>query len=52
MSSHDDQFASALASIRQVLAEDKNGVQRVVGILRDQFDDYSWVGVCWRRPLI
>jgi L-methionine (R)-S-oxide reductase len=44
MSSRDDRFASALESIRHGLADDKNG-QRVVDLLHDRFDHYSWVGV-------
>jgi L-methionine (R)-S-oxide reductase len=44
MSSRDDQFALALESIRDVLAQDKNG-QLAVDVLHDQFDHYSWVGV-------
>jgi L-methionine (R)-S-oxide reductase len=44
MSSRDDQFASALESIRDALAQDKNG-QLVVDVLHDRFDHYSWVGV-------
>jgi hypothetical protein len=44
MSSRDEQFASALESIRHALAQDKNG-QPVVDLLHDRFDHYSWVGV-------
>jgi L-methionine (R)-S-oxide reductase len=41
----DDAFASALDSIRQALAEDKQAGQGVVDILHDAFAHYSWVGV-------
>ncbi len=44
MSSRDDQFTSALESIRDGLAQDKHG-QATVDLLHDRFDHYSRVGV-------
>jgi GAF domain-containing protein len=57
-----DGFASALDSIRHAAEQDKPDLQRVVDILFEQFDHYSWVGIYvvssdepvlgpWRGPL-